>query len=100
MAKTYQVTDENGVLVGGKRYKKGVNLPSTLTTTAQIRAFKRFNQVKEVEIEEATESDEDRAPSTVPELKAALEALNVEIPEGSLKADLEKLYEEATESDE
>lgn len=45
----------------------------------------------------AAAADEDAKPKTVAELKAALDGLGIEHPEGALKADLQALYEAATQ---
>ena len=88
--KTYEITAKGGVIFDGKKKAKGDTIKGD-PNSAQVRAFVHFKQVKEVE-----ESDEDKGPSTVAEYKEALEALEVQIPDGALKDDLIALYKEAT----
>ena len=87
---TYQITDPKGVLVDGKNCPEGSILPAT-ATTSQIKAFLRFGQVEVVK----SSPEPVKSPSSVKELKAALAKLEIEIPEGSKKADLEKLLADA-----
>lgn len=58
MSKLYKVIDENGVVVGGKNYKKGAQLPPAKTTTAQIRAFLRFKQIEETQVKTAPKKED------------------------------------------
>ena len=95
--KTYEVTAKDGVIFDGEVIPKGDTIQGD-PSSAQVRAFLHFKQVKEVK-DKGSESAEKEGPSTVAEYKEALEKLGVTIPDGAKKKELVGLYEEATNAE-